>query len=92
MLLLVSHTTNLELASDIALTSVVFGLNPTLVLWPAAAKRFADDQGLRQKLVEFGVSSFFHLNDGSASPLDIPNIDAQQLTALMKQHQKVQSF
>ena len=92
MLLLVSHANKLHLASDIALTSVVFGLEPTLVLWPAVARRFADDAPLKKKLEEFGVSSLFQLSANSDCSPDIPVIDAHQITTLTTQHQKVQSF
>ena len=92
MLLLISQPCHLHLASDIALTAVVFGQEPTLVLWPAVVRSLAADSALQQKLDEFGVTTLLQLRDDGAIAAGMPLIGQQQLAQLLVQHTEVQSF
>ncbi len=62
MLILISQAPSLKHACDIALTTLVFGGQAQMVLWPEARRALLSSPSLCQQLQEFGISALHCLD------------------------------
>ncbi|WP_372861502.1 hypothetical protein [Spongiibacter sp.] len=95
MLILISQAPALKHACDIALTTLVFGGQAEIVLWPQAQRALLTSPALCQQLQEFGISALHCLNAARQhrkQQLDFLPLSETELSRMIDSSAQVLSF